>query len=250
MYQLQGLGNEFDIHQPAGRIFQVPDIAAGKCLGHAHAHVPRIGNYDRGVARLCQPVADFRRNLRLQRSAAPRSAARASAPYVPRSSFRWRDIRRSSSGLRRPGPCCRWGAAAYPPRITCPPPSAWSGPQSAAAPGARNTRAAASAWDHPTSPQPAARHRRNTRSRSELAVISRPPNLPIATTANPDPAIRPALAASASSTLGNSPAITHSAISASAGPAASALATPSTICTPTRKIASRAKRRAPSSTSS
>src|SRR6185437_5626007 len=70
------------------------------------------------------------------------------------------------------------------------------------------------------------------RSRSDDAVISRPPSLPMAITLNAPPSIWPEAATSSASTTGSNPAITASAMFANAGPASSAFATPSTICAP------------------
>ena len=52
MDQLQGLGDEFELHQPAARPLDVPDAARALFLQHQPAHVQDVGPGRRGIARL------------------------------------------------------------------------------------------------------------------------------------------------------------------------------------------------------
>ncbi len=58
MDDLQVLGGELDIDQPAGRTLQVPKAAGGQLLGHQGPHLAHGLGGGRGVAGLAQGHLD------------------------------------------------------------------------------------------------------------------------------------------------------------------------------------------------
>ena len=79
---------------PPGAYFRSQRLSAGILRGDLFAHLARIGeNACRHRAPWRQAAADLRFDPRAQVLRRPPPAAPGSAPYAPRSSFRWRDNR-------------------------------------------------------------------------------------------------------------------------------------------------------------
>ena len=90
VHQLQILGDEFDVDQPAGGVFEIPAVAVALFLGDRPAHLDDIAGDQRRIARPLQNLADHLFHAR-RTVATPKPPARASAPCAPRSRprFSW-----------------------------------------------------------------------------------------------------------------------------------------------------------------
>ena len=58
MHELQILGDELDIDQPAGGIFEIPAVVVALLFGDRLAHFGDVARNQLGVARAAQHAAD------------------------------------------------------------------------------------------------------------------------------------------------------------------------------------------------
>ena len=187
MDELQALRDELDVDEAAGDLLEVPDrpspfsAAISRRISRTSALTFAAS---RGRDRTAVTIAV---DLRGKGCVAGDRRGPASAPCAPRSRLRCSDSPRSLSTGRRRGPCGRRVAGACRRRRASPAPV---GAASAAIRRCvRRENHTAGAIGRPSE---RSRARRvvivdEMRSRSDVAVISRPPSLPIATSATRPP---------------------------------------------------------------
>ena len=248
MDQLPGLGHELDVDQRARRIFEVPDIAAGILRGDFLSHLARVGRMRWRLARRGQAGVAISVSTRAHNFSCARHQPRPRQRHMlPGPAFAWRDNRRRISKLTAAGPLLPLGR------------SRMSTSYKRARRGGRGERR----------DQPLRQPRKIKRGRQFLFAIrtlhalrhvidehqieigagGHFPSAQLAQRDHGEFGARHAPGAYGKLGFhhGEKPRDHAFGDAGKAGPARSAWAASLTNCTPTRKLSSRAKRRAPSS---